>query len=227
MNVRSRNMKDTLAIPLIFLLLLFGGYQVHAQDEMVSQTDEIKYGLQFRAGTSFSQNSDHLILNIYEGYWLEPVSLDMRYELNFVANIRNKWTLFTGLNYSNRNFEGTYYCHVCDFFVFPNGPEKLTFRFLEVPLYLRYNLLDRKINWHVEAGLDASFTLNRPTIWYGEKLDVNRFNLNFFAGTGLNYDVNNRINVNLTVGYRRQLYSKAWNEFQAAEIKAGIIYYLK
>ena len=66
----------------------------------------------------------------------------------------------TSINYSNKDFIGTYYCAVCDFLV-PPSPQEISFRFVEIPLTVKYYFLPNKIRLFGEFGLNNLFLLNK------------------------------------------------------------------
>lgn len=217
MNVPSNQMK----VVLILCLLIFGSINSQAQ------ADNVEYGIQFRSGPSFRKFANELPVSEYTGFNLGADILSMRYDLDFAARLSSKWTLFAGMGYSSRNYLGTYYCHVCDFVGFPFGSERLEFKYLDVPIFARYRIVDQKLGWHIEFGAETSFALNKVDSRYESDLRLNTYSVNAFAGTGLDYNLNNRINFNATCSYRKLLFSNTAYTFQALEVKAGIIYYFK
>ncbi len=212
---------------LFFCLLFFSCANVHAQADAKSQSSKVNYGIQFRSGPSFRKYANELPVSEYTGFNLGADVLSMRYDLDLAARLNSKWTLFAGLGYSSRNYLGTYYCHVCDFMMFPFGSERLEFKYLDVPIFARYRVVDRKLGWHVEFGAETSFALNKVDSRYESDLRLNPYSVNAFVGTGLDYNLNNSINFNATCSYRKLLYSNTAYTFQALEVKAGIIYYFK
>ena len=69
-------------------------------------------------------------------------------------------TLNGSINYSNKDFTGTYFCDVCNF-AFPPSPEEVDFSFMEVLLTLRYYFfIPRRIRLFGEIGLNNLFPLN-------------------------------------------------------------------
>ena len=61
--------------------------------------------------------------------------------------------------------------------------------------------------------------------WVVVLIRLNRFSVNAFVGTGLDYDINKKININATLSFRGVLFSDSDYRFRAFEGKAGVVYY--
>lgn len=228
MSVLSRNMLLKVNIGLFLMLLFLVSKSANAQTdikELMSVGNKLDYGIQFRAGPSDRKNFNELVLSEYTGFYLSSDLLSMRYELSLVARLNSKWAFFAGATYSSRNYFASYYCHVCDLDIHPLESKRFEFSYLDVPLYARYRLLDRKIAWHIEFGAEVSFALNWLESHSEPEIRLNNYSINAFIGTGLDYDLNKRINLNATCSYRSLMYSDSNYKFRAIEVKAGIVYY--
>lgn len=99
-----------------------------------------------------------------------------------------------------------------------NYREEQKFRFLTIPITARYLLGNKKIKGIFDAGLQATInvsdasliqisTVAQPeeTVSFEDYHDVNKFGLQFTAGIGLQYDLENRISLLLLPGFNYSL----------------------
>lgn len=110
---------------------------------------------------------------------------------------------------------GTYYCMVCDYMVLP-GPEEIEFRFLEVPLAVRYYFLPGKIRGFGELGLNNQFALYN-------KITDNSYGLGIKFGVGMEYEIPHNIALQILIDYNKgitDLYSDS--NFKVAYLAFGI-----
>lgn len=80
-------------------------------------------------------------------------------------------------------------------------------RFLEVPLFIRYNILDKQFGIHIEAGFTGSYFLTELRSSYTGELATNSIQFGGLAGLGINYDLGRRINISVTSDFRRSFNS--------------------
>lgn len=84
-----------------------------------------------------------------------------------------------------------------------NSEFSQVFDFIEIPLYVRYNILDAKIGVQIMGGLNAGiiagnnvFMENRfGTQNVGKTQDISTLNISGTVGFGLNYDISRRISM--------------------------------
>lgn len=122
--------------------------------------------------------------------------------------ITQKLDIGTGITYSQQDLKGTFYCTTCN--SLPFEPERLNLRFLEIPVFIQYNLLNSKIKLHVQAGFIGSYLISRPDLILFSRPDLNyASNTSFnrplskgFLGIGTNIDIGKKINFQLTPTYR-------------------------
>lgn len=71
--------------------------------------------------------------------------------------------------------------------------------FIESPVFVRYNFLKTKLNFHIESGVTTTFGLEKMLY------DASRFTLKGHSGLGMSYTIGNLINVSATAFYKRKL----------------------
>jgi hypothetical protein len=127
---------------------------------------------------------------------------------NFTSGLVGEWSfssnieLGSGINYSRKDFSGIYYCNVCEFFTTPLR-EPIKVRFVEIPAFFRYNIFDKQLGVHVEAGLTGGYLINTISSTYTGTLASNKFQLSGQVGIGINIDLGQRINLSLSSDIRR------------------------
>ncbi len=80
-----------------------------------------------------------------------------------------------------------------------------SFEYIEVPLILRYRLIDRKIGFNFLGGLSTNLLVGSNTYYHGngdrEKIgkttDIKPFNYSSIVGLGLDYTISEHLNINL------------------------------
>ncbi len=192
---------------------------------------------EFKLGIIFSPEGlteiSKLRLDGDNGYNLE------RSYFNYVVGIvgqfpiTQKLDIGTGITYSQQDLKGTYYCAYCN--SLPFEPERLNLRFLEIPVFIQYNLLNSKIKLHVQAGFIGSYLISRPDLNLYNRQDLNyASNTSFnrplskgFLGIGTNIDIGKKINFQLTPTYRysfNYLFNDTNLKMHSLGITAGMTY---
>ncbi len=90
-----------------------------------------------------------------------------------------------------------------------------SFEYIEVPLILRYRLIDRKIGFNFLGGLSTNLLVGSNTYYHGngdrEKIgkttDIKPFNYSSIVGLGLDYAISQHLNINLEPTFRYYLNS--------------------
>jgi len=131
----------------------------------------------------------------YTGYSVKNDKTNYRFGLNVEYVLKNEITINSAINYSNKDFTGTYYCMVCDFSV-PPSPESIDFRFLEIPLTMRYYFFPEKFRLFGELGLNNQFVLSKETT-------DNLFGLGIKFGAGMEYNLGRDIALQLLLDYNK------------------------
>lgn len=89
------------------------------------------------------------------------------------------------------------------------------FEYIEVPLILRYRLINRKIGFNLLGGLSTNLLVGSNTYYHsegdrekiGETTDLKPFNYSSIVGLGLDYTVSKHLNISLEPTFRYYLNS--------------------
>ena len=96
-----------------------------------------------------------------------------------------------------------------------NGEIIQNFEYIEVPLILRYKVIDRKMGFNLLGGLSTNFLVGSNAYYnedgnkekIGETTDIKPFNYSSILGVGFFYSVTDRLNINLEPTFRYYLNS--------------------
>jgi len=199
-------MKKTL---LLFGILLIYSIGIKAQENL----SKLRIGLSSSIEKNLS--SESFAFDKYTGYSAAYNKTNYRLGLNLEYELTSNFSLNTGINYSNKDFTGTYYCAVCDFIVAPS-PQNIDFRFIEVPLTLKYYFLPNKIRLFGEFGLNNLFSLNK-------EVTDNSYGLGIKLGGGIAYNFTKKIALQITADFNYGI-SKLYKEsgFKLKSIAFGV-----
>jgi hypothetical protein len=132
-----------------------------------------------------------------------------------------------GLIYSNKDFIGTFYCEVCDPNI-PPTPERVKIRYAELPVTLRYYLLNGKTDLFIEPGVTNSLLISTPQSKYGGGfLSTNKYIISGQFRLGVRVDAGKRINLVGSIMYRNTFTDSFVNSdfrFQSVAIGIGARY---
>lgn len=141
-------------------------------------------------------SSGAIYLDRYTGYSVDFKDIiNCRLGLNLEYGLKNSFALNTAIQYSNKDFERTYFCDVCDFSVPPN-PEEIDFRLVEVPVSVRYYFLPGALGFFGEAGINNQFLLN-------EEVTDRKYFLGLELGAGLEYSFTQNFAFQFLLDYHR------------------------
>jgi len=163
------------------------------------------------------------------GYRLNPSGFSFTTGFVGLYSIESKFDIGAGIDYSQKAFSGRSYCNLCDFLI-PPKPEPIFQRFIEIPLFLRYNILDKKFGVHAEAGLTSGYLINNIGTQYEETLSCNKFQLTGQIGLGIKLNLGQRINLILSSAYNHPFtsFSKGINSnFSFVSVETGFTYLFK
>jgi subtilisin family serine protease len=98
---------------------------------------------------------------------------------------------------------------------FSSGEIVQNFEYLEVPLILRYKVIDRKIGFNLLGGLSTNLLVGSNTYYHsdgdrekiGETTEIKPFNYSSIVGLGLEYSVSKHLNLSLEPTFRYYLSS--------------------
>ncbi len=176
---------------ILSVIILFFSYGIKAQES----TDKLRIGL--NAGFEKNLSSDYLASDKFNGYFADYNKTNYRIGVNFEYEIKSNFSINTAINYSNKDFTGTFDCATCDFIVDPL-PEKINFRFIEVPLTLKYYFLPNKIRLFGELGLNNLFSLN-------EEVTDNSYLSGIKFGGGIEYNLSKKTALQITIDYNKAI----------------------
>lgn len=165
----------------------------------------------------------------YSGYFLEPADFNYTTGLTAQFALGSRTEFLTGFTYSKKDFTSTFYCHVCDFSRLPQ-PEPIRLRYLEIPLLIRYNFLDKKLGLYADAGLLSGYRVSESDSDTDEVMFGSNYLLSGQVGLGASYAIGPRIGLNLNAVYRKTLedFSKDTNlELNSIGVGAGFAFKLK
>src|SRR5690606_30920409 len=154
-----------------------------------------RFGIGFTASIEKNLSSEIMAFTEYTGYSAAYNKINYRLGLNIEYALKNEITLNSAIYYSNKDFTGTYYCALCNFSFVPS-PQDIDFRFIEVPLTMRYYFLPEKIRIFGEFGLNNQFVLS-------EKTTDKKYGLGIKFGAGLEYNVGKNIALQLLIDYNK------------------------
>lgn len=80
-----------------------------------------------------------------------------------------------------------------------------TFEYIEIPIMVKYKLIDRKIDFNVLGGISSGMLVKNSAkastennnLWSGETANINRFNYTASVGMGLEYELNKHLSLNI------------------------------
>jgi hypothetical protein len=96
-----------------------------------------------------------------------------------------------------------------------SGEVTQNFEYIEVPLILKYRLIDRKIGFNLLGGLSTNLLVGSNTYYHadgnrekiGETTDIKPFNYSSIVGLGLDYSISKHLKINLEPSFRYYLNS--------------------
>jgi hypothetical protein len=160
------------------------------------------------------------------GYQLEPSGFDFSSGLVGLYSIESKFDIGLGIDYSQKGFTGTFYCSTCDFLTAPQ-PEKLSQQFIEIPLFVRYNILNKKLGLHADAGFTNGYMINNINTQYEGPLNCNKFQFIGQIGLGIDLNFGQKMSLLLSSAYYHPFtsFSKGTNSnFNYFNFLTGITY---
>lgn len=96
-----------------------------------------------------------------------------------------------------------------------SGEITQNFEYIEVPLIIRYRLIDRKIGFNLLGGLSTNLLVGSNTYYHargvrekiGETTDIKPFNYSSIVGLSFDYSISRHLNINLEPTFRYYLNS--------------------
>jgi hypothetical protein len=173
----------------LILVILCSVFSLKAQNS----PNNFRFGI--TASIDKNLSSETMAFDQYTGYSTEYDKINYRLGLYLEYKLKQDLSINTAVQYSNKDFTGTYFCAVCDFPV-PSSPEDIDFRFIEVPLSLRYYFLPDGLGLFGQIGINNQFLIN-------EELTEKSYALGIRFGAGLEYDFTQKLALQFLVDYNR------------------------
>lgn len=202
-------------IKLLVLLFCLSGSLLNAQEEIKEPKNNLKIGLFYSFDKVLSDKN--LSSTKYTGYSIDYSRPNYSLGAEIEYYINPKFSIQSGITYTNRDFTATYYCHVCDFIVAPQ-PESINQEFLEIPLTAKYYFLSKKVLLFAEAGIVNQFTVKN-------ELNENDYAASAKAALGVGYQFGNTYSIEISSNYQNgisNLYKDSNFKQQLLGFKVGI-----
>lgn len=235
---------------LVTLILLFTTFTAWGQTETKKQS-KWKIGLTFCPDIALraSYNENNIYLRDGDGYGSYGYYMDspgfnfnsaQRFNfynigINFTAGLIGQITITpkldigTGIAYSKKDYLGRY--HYVSYYSPLYAPsERIKQRFIEIPLYVRYNILGNKFRFHIKIGLVSGYLINKVITTDEGELATNKFQFSGEFGLGINFNMGERIIFSLTPNYNHSFtkFSDGANfKLHSIGIEAGFSYRIK
>src|SRR5699024_409955 len=116
-------------------------------------------------------------INYNKTYFTAGINLEYYLLKNFI--------LHSGVSYSNRSFDGTYYCNVCQYIGSSQKPIKINLRFFQIPISGRRYLYINEFGLFGELGILNQLLVDKPI--QSTRLDARTYSLSGIAGVGIEY----------------------------------------
>lgn len=178
------------------LILFLAGLLLSSINLNGQKNSESKLRIGLSAGLIKNLSSEKMPISEYTGFSSDYKKTNYKFGIDMEYLLKANVTLNGSINYSNKDFTGTYFCDVCNF-AFPPSPEEVDFSFMEVLLTLRYYFIPRRIRLFGEIGLNNLFPLNDP----GDESGVNSYVIGYKLGGGLEYNLSKKIAFQLALAY--------------------------
>lgn len=178
----------------IIFLVLIGIIIPNANAQSDSQR---KFGLGIFYSMDQNKSSKSWSFNNYTGYSAKYDKPNFKIGLLTEYKLNKSLSIESGVQYSDKDFTGTFYCEVCDFITVPS-PEKIDLTFLEIPVSVQYYFLPGKTKIYTDIGLINQFALKNSII---EK----NYIISGKTGLGLEYNLDERFAFQLGLEYNQGL----------------------
>jgi len=220
---------------LLFILTL--SLKFYAQTVKESN-DDWKIGMKFSFDNSSSSKT--LSNSQYIGYSLEFDKINYSTGITVERKLSTKLSINSGLEYSNKDFSGTFFSNV-GYFLTPPKPQSFELGFLQIPLNLKYEYKIKAFSLFAICGFTNSFRVTNqieehnysPIFSYGtgfiilggNKFIQNTYLLSGNIGLGLSYKINEDWIFELSSEYNKsftELYENVFYDQKYTGIIIGI-----
>ncbi|MEO6903342.1 MAG: outer membrane beta-barrel protein [Bacteroidia bacterium] len=163
----------TLKKALVVLTLILTTLTCFSQQTEINKQNKWKIGMTFSPDVYL--NPITVAIGENTGHHIGSEGFNYTHGLTLELMVSPKIGMGTGIVASKKDYSEKYYCNNCDFMV-NSGDESITQRFIEIPLLVRYNIIDKRFGLHIETGVTNSFlTTERNKTGYKGKLITNKF----------------------------------------------------
>tara|TARA_R110002020_G_scaffold23587_3_gene78446 strand:- start:11846 stop:12373 length:528 start_codon:yes stop_codon:yes gene_type:complete len=147
--------------------------------------------------SDYNISSQNIDLGNYMGYIASYDRTNYSLGLQAEKFLTSDMSVNLGLQFSQKNFTGTFYCAVCDWAI-PPDPENIRMQFLEIPIGLRKYFLPGKWKLFADVGLLNQIALEND-------LETNGYLLSATIGGGTEYRIGEHWSLQLRALYNRAL----------------------
>jgi hypothetical protein len=183
-------MKTNLIILFILILSINSYGQVTKENN-----SDWKIGVKF----SYDNNSSSrkIVNSQYTGHSLDFDKFNYTTGIKIEKKIFNKFSIISGLEYSNKDYTGTFYCDVCTFIV-ATKPRYFELQFVQIPTSLKYEYQINSFSLFALGGITNSFTVKN-------QLNEKDYLLGMNIGLGIAYEIYENWILELTSEYNNSL----------------------
>jgi hypothetical protein len=162
---------------------------------------DVELNLSYQNGVSYA---DRIHVPESSSEKIEPLSIDFTFGFVGQFSLTPKIEIGTGITLSRKTFRKHYYetWWTCwdEVSIGSHYYINQSNNYLDIPVFIRYNFLQSKLNFHVESGLTTSHLLEKEQV-YG----ITKWSLFGQAGLGASYTLGNGIQFSSTAFYKRKL----------------------
>lgn len=178
-----------------------------------------KFGIKFLTNNNLSP--EYLVVD--ENLNSYSIEYDkFNYTVGFISEykLKTRFNIETGLEYSNKDFTGEYNCASCFPYPWAYPEETINQRFIQIPIVLKYYLIDKKLKLSIKTGLKNNFSVKN-------KIENKKYYLVGILGSEVEYEIIDKWNLGFGYQYNNSLtnlyYDKDFN-FKSNGIFLKVIY---
>jgi hypothetical protein len=180
---------------LLFTVLIIST-NTYAQNEN-DQKNNLRVGVFYSLDTNLSGDIE---LSDEIGYRTTYNRNNFTAGLNLEYSISKNLALQSGVNYSKRDFSGTYYCNLCDFTT-PPQQEEINLQFLQVPAKLKYSNYFNNVGFFGKVGVLNQLLVKESNNYEFYELEANSYSLSGILGAGIAYNFGGGFSTALSANY--------------------------
>ena len=204
-------------------ILCFAALTSFSQSSLKKQS-KLKIGFTF--STDMNLTSSSISDSRWSHYEMEPSEFNYTTGIIGLLSIKPSVAIGSGITYSNKDYSVSYYCDVCDY-GFDTRSLQTQQRFIEIPIFVRYQFINGKFGLHGETGFTGSYLFKEIENKYGLVPNCNNFLLSGQLGLGIDIALGQKIDFSLTTRYTRSLsdfYEYSDFRFNTLEFITSLMY---